>query len=76
MDHRLAAVDLDAPFTSDTILEVRTSKMKTMPGLAIESGIDKEVRDGPLVVTRLGIEGDEHDPTFHGGVDKAILGCK
>jgi MOSC domain-containing protein YiiM len=69
-------VDLNEPFTPDRILEIRTSRMKTMPGLTIQSGIDKTIRDGVVQVSELGIEGDEHDPTFHGGVDKAILGCK
>ncbi|KAH6985745.1 pyruvate kinase-like protein [Ilyonectria sp. MPI-CAGE-AT-0026] len=27
-----------------------------------------------MKLTKLGLEGDEHDPTFHGGPDKAILG--
>ncbi|KAL0942525.1 vanillate o-demethylase [Colletotrichum truncatum] len=67
-------VDLWAPFTKDTLLEVRTSTMKKMPGLEIESGIDKSLRDGPIRVSFLGLEDDEHDPTFHGGVDKAIHG--
>jgi hypothetical protein len=69
-------IDLDAPFKEDIILEVRTSKMKTMPGLTIKSGIDKTIREGALHVTHLGIEGDEHDPTFHGGREKAIHGCE
>ncbi|KAI8299170.1 Carnitine monooxygenase reductase subunit [Colletotrichum sp. SAR11_240] len=67
-------VDLRAPFVSDTLLEVRTSTMKKMPGLEIESGIDKNLRNGPIRVSFLGLEDDEHDPTFHGGVDKAIHG--
>ncbi|KAI4600819.1 hypothetical protein KJ359_012981 [Pestalotiopsis sp. 9143b] len=70
-----ADVDLCAPFKEDIILEVRSSKMKTMPGLTIQSGIDKTIREGVVTVTHLGIEGDEHDPTFHGGRDKAIHGC-
>jgi MOSC domain-containing protein YiiM len=69
-------IDLSAPFEKDVILEVRSSKMKTMPGLTIQSGIDKTLRDGRVPVSRLGIEEDEHDLTFHGGVDKAIHGCK
>jgi MOSC domain-containing protein YiiM len=69
-------VDLYAPFTSDTILEVRTGTMKPLRGLTVQSGIDKTVRHGPVRVTELGLEGDEHDPTFHGGLDKAIHGCK
>ncbi|KAK1843850.1 vanillate o-demethylase [Colletotrichum chrysophilum] len=69
-------VDLRAPFVSDTLLEVRTSTMKKMPGLEIESGIDKNLRNGPVRVSFLGLEDDEHDPTFHGGVDKAIHGYR
>lgn len=69
-------VDLNAPFTSDTILEVRTGAMKPLRGLTVQSGIDKALRQGPVRVTELGLEGDEHDPTFHGGLDKAIHGCK
>ncbi|TDZ39803.1 Carnitine monooxygenase reductase subunit [Colletotrichum spinosum] len=67
-------VDLWSPFTSDTLIEVRTSTMKKLPGLQIESGIDKGLRDAPVRVSFLGLEDDEHDPTFHGGVDKAIHG--
>jgi MOSC domain-containing protein YiiM len=60
----------------DKLLEIRTSRMKRLAGLKVESGIDKTLRDGPMKVDKLGLEGDEHDPTFHGGPDKAILGCK
>jgi hypothetical protein len=69
-------IDLDAPFEEDVILEVRSSKMKTMPGLTIQSGIDKTIRDGQVPVGTMGLDGDEHDPTFHGGVDKAVHGCE
>ncbi|KAJ0307094.1 hypothetical protein COL516b_004327 [Colletotrichum fioriniae] len=67
-------VDLWSPFTSDTLLEVRTSVMKKMPGLEVTSGIDKDLRHGPIHVSYLGLDADEHDPTFHGGPDKAIHG--
>ncbi|KAI1812653.1 PK beta-barrel-protein domain-containing protein-like protein [Poronia punctata] len=67
-------IDLYAPFERDTILEVRTSRMKTMPGLTIQSGIDKELRPGRIPVTSLGLDADEHDLTFHGGKDKAVHG--
>jgi len=66
----------DLPDFSDIILEVRTGKMKPMPGLKVLSGIDKGVVEGPVHVNELGMEGDEHDLTFHGGVDKALHGCK
>lgn len=69
-------VDLFAPFTSDTILEVRSGKLKKYKGLNIESGIDKSLLNGPVHVGKLGIDGDEHDLTFHGGLDKAVHGCK
>ncbi|KAM7195447.1 pyruvate kinase-like protein [Naviculisporaceae sp. PSN 640] len=62
------------PDLSDTILEVRLGKMKLMPGLKIQSGIDKQLVDGTVQVGSGGIEGDEHDYTFHGGPDKAIHG--
>ena len=71
-----ASRDLAAPFHVDKLLEVRTSDMKKMPGLNIESGIDKKTCPGPMKINRLGLEGDEHDLTFHGGPDKAILGCE
>ncbi|KAF2642070.1 PK beta-barrel-protein domain-containing protein-like protein [Massarina eburnea CBS 473.64] len=69
-----APIDLSAPFDHDTILEVRSGRMKRMPGLEIESGIDKTLHDRPVWVGKLGIDGDEHDLTFHGGVDKAVHG--
>ncbi|KAK4131162.1 PK beta-barrel-protein domain-containing protein-like protein [Trichocladium antarcticum] len=73
--HEPSAVpDLYAPFTSDTILEVRTGRMKPMRGLAVQSGIEKTPRHGPVRVTEMGLEGDEHDPVFHGGIDKAVHG--
>ncbi|KAL1853114.1 hypothetical protein Daus18300_011942 [Diaporthe australafricana] len=69
-----SGTDLYAPFTSDTILEVRSGKMKKYKGLNIESGIDKSLLHGPVHVGKLGIDGDEHDCTFHGGPDKAVHG--
>lgn len=66
---------LAAPFEADRLLEIRTSGMKQMPGLTVMSGIDKQLRTVSMKVDKLGLEGDEHDLTFHGGLDKAILGC-
>lgn len=65
-----------APFQEDRLLEVRVSKMKKMRGVDVMSGIDKTLCDSPVHVTKLGLKGDEHDLTFHGGPDKAVLGCK
>jgi hypothetical protein len=70
------AIDLDAPFTCDKILEVRSGKLKPMPGLTVLSGIDKSLCDGPVFVRRDGIVDDGHDYTFHGGPEKAVHGCK
>lgn len=68
-------VDLWAPCASDVILELRTGRMKKMAGLEVESGIDKTIREGPVRLSFMGLDADEHDPTFHGGVDKAVHGC-
>ncbi|EGO61358.1 hypothetical protein NEUTE1DRAFT_144564 [Neurospora tetrasperma FGSC 2508] len=74
MTESQSKIDLYAPFERDTILEVRASKMKKMRGLEVMSGIDKTIINGPVYVGRTGLEGDESDPTFHGGVDKAVHG--
>ncbi|PNP42904.1 hypothetical protein TGAMA5MH_05650 [Trichoderma gamsii] len=66
--------NLAAPFEADRLIEIRTSGMKQMPGLNVMSGIDKQLRTVSMKIDKLGLEGDEHDPTFHGGPDKAILG--
>ncbi|KAI9055797.1 hypothetical protein LZ554_000737 [Drepanopeziza brunnea f. sp. 'monogermtubi'] len=63
---------LAAPWHADTVLQLRTGRMKAMRGLAIETGICKEEREGRLWCGKMGLEGDEHDLTFHGGVDKAV----
>ena len=68
-------VDLWASCTSDVILELRTGRMKKMEGLEVESGIDKTIRKGPVLLSIMGLDADEHDPTFHGGIDKAVHGC-
>lgn len=68
-------MDLWAPFISDTLLEVRSGQMKPLPGSTTLSAIDKAVIDGPVYVGSDGIADDEHDLVFHGGPDKAILGC-
>lgn len=69
-------IDLNAPFQSDKILEVRRGKLKPLPGLTVISGIDKSLCDEPVFVGSGGIVDDEHDYTFHGGPEKAVHGCK
>lgn len=71
----MGAFNLHAPFSADKLLEIRTSRMKRLSGLNVDSGIDKTLCNGVMKLGKLGLEGDEHDPTFHGGPDKAILGC-
>lgn len=60
----------------DTVLEVRTGKMQSFEGINVQTGIFKTPHDGAMQVGEIGIEGDEHDYTFHGGVDKAVHACE
>ncbi|GCB26182.1 putative dioxygenase subunit beta YeaX [Aspergillus awamori] len=53
-----------------TLQEIRTSKLR--PFGPVLSAIDKQTRSGQLYVSTTGLEDDEHDLTFHGGIDKAI----
>jgi MOSC domain-containing protein YiiM len=64
--------NLDAPFERDTLLQLRTSKMRPMRDLAITTGIYKLPRPERVFCSFTGLESDEHDLTFHGGVDKAV----
>jgi MOSC domain-containing protein YiiM len=68
-------VDLWQACATDVVLELRTGKMERMAGLDIMSGINKKEREGGVFLSSLGLDADEHDPTFHGGVDKAVHGC-
>jgi MOSC domain-containing protein YiiM len=67
-----AKLDLWAPWENATILQVRTSKMKQMRDLSIYTGIYKMPRTTRVFCSSTGLESDEHDLTFHGGVDKAV----
>ncbi|KAJ5092744.1 vanillate O-demethylase oxidoreductase [Penicillium angulare] len=63
----LSPLDIPPP----TILkQIRTSKLRTFG--TVLSGIDKQHRTGKLFVSFTGLSDDEHDLTFHGGIDKAI----
>jgi len=53
-----------------TLLELRTSKLKKFG--TVLSGIDKKPIHIPLYVSATGLTDDEHDLTFHGGVEKAV----
>ncbi|KAH8800394.1 pyruvate kinase-like protein [Xylogone sp. PMI_703] len=56
----------------DTLLEVRTGKIRPLGGLKLRSAISKSRRQGKIEVTELGLVGDEQQYAFHGGVDKAL----
>ncbi|TVY51685.1 Carnitine monooxygenase reductase subunit [Lachnellula cervina] len=43
-----------------------------MRNLSIETGIYKQPRDTRVFCSFTGLESDEHDLTFHGGIDKAV----
>jgi MOSC domain-containing protein YiiM/ferredoxin-NADP reductase len=55
-----------------TLVSLRTGKLAPFGPLSIQSGILKSSRAGRIHVSKLGLKDDEHDLTFHGGVDKAI----
>ncbi|RJE24353.1 MOSC domain protein [Aspergillus sclerotialis] len=64
--------ELEKPWQTDRVMQVRTGKAKPVFGRPIESAIFKTIREGPVPVSKLGCEGDEHVYEFHGGVDKAL----
>ena len=64
--------DFEASFQEDELVQVRTGKVKSLHDLPIQSGIYKDLRRGPVKVSTLGCEGDEH--AFRpGDVDKALM---
>lgn len=63
----LSPIDVPPPTTLE---QIRTSKL--LPFGSVLSGIDKQSRTGKLYVSSIGLSEDEHDLTFHGGIDKAI----
>ncbi|RDL38962.1 uncharacterized protein BP5553_03302 [Venustampulla echinocandica] len=65
-------MDLDNPFQRDKLLQLRTSKMQKMHNLSILTGIYKQPRASRVFCSFTGLESDEHDLTFHGGLDKAV----
>lgn len=54
--------------------DVRTAALEPLEGTSVKSAIRKRSRPGPVFCSELGLEGDEHDLTFHGGLDKALHG--
>jgi len=68
----IQTLDLEAPWQRDTLLQLRTSKMKQMHNLSITTGIYKLPRTDRVWCSLTGLESDEHDLTFHGGFEKAV----
>ncbi|KAH7055544.1 MOSC domain-containing protein [Macrophomina phaseolina] len=62
-----------APWTTDTLTELRTGKTTVVPGTSIPSAIHKRARTGPLHVHTLGVAGDQQTYYKHGGPDKAVM---
>lgn len=65
--------ELDLPWHSETISEVRTGKIKPLSGLPDTSAIFKNPRQGPIKLGKLGLEGDQQAYEFSGGPDRALL---
>lgn len=58
------------------LLSINTGIARTheYEGHTIRTAIFKHQRVGPVVLTKLGVEGDEQaDPRYHGGHDKAVF---
>jgi MOSC domain-containing protein YiiM/ferredoxin-NADP reductase len=62
-----------SPPCFDTVLQVRTGKIRSVFGLPDPSAIFKTPRSEPVRVGLLGCEGDEHGYIGHGGPDKALM---
>ena len=64
---------LEQPWQGERLIQLRTGKIKSAVFGLGPSAIFKNVRTGPVNVTKLGCDGDEHAYEFHGGPDKALL---
>ncbi|KIW21603.1 hypothetical protein PV08_02183 [Exophiala spinifera] len=64
---------LEQPWQGEKVHQIRTGKIKPAFGMKEPSAIFKHIRTGPIKVTTLGFEGDEHAYEFHGGPEKALL---
>lgn len=64
---------LEQPWTSETLVELRTGKIKTAFGPKIRTAIYKGTHDEPINVTKLIIGADEHAFEYGGGPDRVLL---
>ena len=61
------------PFQNDTLLQVRTGRIRPTFGHSEPSGIFKTPRTKPIHLSTLGLEGDERAYEFHKGPDNALM---
>src|SRR4051812_45794385 len=64
---------LEQPWTSETLVELRTGKIKTAFGPKIRTAIYKSTHNEPINVTKLIIGADEHAFEYGGGPDRVLL---
>lgn len=64
---------LEQPWESETLVEVRTGKARTLFGAKIRTAIYKSTHDEPVNVTKLIIGADEHVYEYGGGPDRVLL---
>ncbi|KAF2138207.1 uncharacterized protein K452DRAFT_290792 [Aplosporella prunicola CBS 121167] len=69
----LNSAAFETPFTSETLIRVRTGKIKSIPGTEIKSAINKTIRQGRVFISKHGVQDDEQEFERHGGPDKAVM---
>ncbi|KAF4333661.1 phthalate 4 5-dioxygenase oxygenase reductase subunit [Fusarium beomiforme] len=67
-----SAVGLAPLPPTDTLLSLRTGKIRPLGGVNIRTAINKRARQGKWEVTPLGLVGDEQQFMHHGGPEKAL----
>jgi MOSC domain-containing protein YiiM/ferredoxin-NADP reductase len=67
-----SAVGLAPLPPTDTLLSLRTGKIRPLGGVNIRTAINKRARQGKWEVTPLGLVGDEQQFIHHGGPEKAL----
>ncbi|KAI0475542.1 PK beta-barrel-protein domain-containing protein-like protein [Xylariaceae sp. FL0804] len=56
----------------DTLLSLRTGKVRPLAGVKIKSAINKQPRDGRVLLSKFGFAGDERDYLPHQSADNAV----
>ncbi|KAL1650777.1 hypothetical protein SLS58_000895 [Diplodia intermedia] len=60
-------------WTTDSLVQLRTGKTRTVPGTSIPSAIAKHPRSDAVHLSALGLADDQQTFFKHGGPDKAVL---